>query len=283
MLKTQSMNLDYIRTFVTLGQVKTISEAVKKLNIDVSNVRRHINAFEELMGAKLFTKNGGVYQFTEDGKKLFDGLEKGYNMLLLAEKDYIQTKSLNSGKLSIGISDTIDRKYIDKILINFKKKYNNVILKIIVLPPNLLFEKLNQFNLDVIIVNSLDNDTRYKSTNIYKEKYTIIYSKDIKDIEELSNYPIILPTSDRNERLNITNLLKNINIKDNLSIEVNDFYSMIEYVKEGLGYAIVPERLVSNDLKTFDIDYEKEVSIYYINDYLSPTAKVFIEEIKNNS
>ena len=119
--------------------------------------------------------------------------------------------------------------------------------------------------------------------NQYKEKYTIIYSKDIKDIEELSNYPIILPTSDRNERLNITNLLKSINIKDNLSIEVNDFYSMIEYVKEGVGYAIVPKRLVSDDLKTFDIDYEKEVSIYYINDYLSPTAKVFIEEIKNNS
>lgn len=45
MLKTKSMNLDIIRTFVVVGQSKSFQEESVKLLIDSSSVSRHISLF----------------------------------------------------------------------------------------------------------------------------------------------------------------------------------------------------------------------------------------------
>ena len=47
------MNLDYIRTFVVVGQSKDYKDAANKLKIDYTNVSRHIKALESLMETKL--------------------------------------------------------------------------------------------------------------------------------------------------------------------------------------------------------------------------------------
>lgn len=105
MLNTQSMNLDLIRTFIIVGQSKDYNDAASKLKIDATNVSRHIKALEQLMGTKLINKNTKNYiELTEDGQILFDGYEKAYNLLFITEKTYLQSKDLNSGKISIGIS-----------------------------------------------------------------------------------------------------------------------------------------------------------------------------------
>ena len=56
MLKTQSMNLDVIRTFVVVGQSKSFQEASVKLLIDRSSVSRHIALLEETLGFKVIKR-----------------------------------------------------------------------------------------------------------------------------------------------------------------------------------------------------------------------------------
>lgn len=82
MLKIQSMNLDYIRTFVVVGQSKDYKDAANKLKIDYTNVSRHIKALESLMEAKLINRNSENFiELTDDGKKLFDGFKKSIVVL----------------------------------------------------------------------------------------------------------------------------------------------------------------------------------------------------------
>ena len=69
-LSSQKMNLDYIRTFVILGQSSNMTEASKKLGVNVSYVSRHIKQLEDELGVRLTIpspKNKDL-QLTENGK-----------------------------------------------------------------------------------------------------------------------------------------------------------------------------------------------------------------------
>ena len=54
------------------------------------------------MGTKLINRNSKNYiELTENGKELFEGYEKAYNLLFITEKTYLQNKTLNTGKIKI--------------------------------------------------------------------------------------------------------------------------------------------------------------------------------------
>ncbi len=285
MLNTQSMNLDLIRTFVIVGQSKDFNDAASKLKIDATNVSRHIKALEQLMGTKLINKNAKNYiELTEDGKILFDGYEKAYNLLFITKKTYLQSKDLNSGKISIGISADIESTILIDKIVSFKGKYSDAAFKTINLPSKDLSEKLSHYTLDFVIDEKSDNYKKrsgVKSIDLYEEKYCVVYNKDkfsINDMADLKNLPMILPVSTKKERKIFDDLLDKNNLTKKLSIETSNYLSAIEYAKKGLGVALIPSNMIDNELEHFDIDMTKVITLSYIENNLSPLSIEFLKE-----
>lgn len=285
MLNTQSMNLDLIRTFVIVGQSKDFNDAASKLKIDATNVSRHIKTLEQLMGTKLINKNAKNYiELTEDGQILFDGYEKAYNLLCITEKTYLQSKDLNSGKISIGISADIESTVLIDKIVSFKGKYSDAAFKTINLPSKDLVEKLSHYTLDFVIDEKSDNykkSSGVKSIDLYEEKYSLVYNKDnfsINDITDLKDVPMILPVSTKKERKIFDNFLDKNNLTKKLSIETSNYLSAIEYAKKGLGIALIPSNMIDNELEHFDIDITKVITLSYIENNLSPLSIEFLKE-----
>lgn len=285
MLNTQSMNLDLIRTFVIVGQSKDFNDAASKLKIDATNVSRHIKTLEQLMGTKLINKNAKNYiELTEDGQILFDGYEKAYNLLFITEKRYLQSKDLNSGKISIGISADIESTVLIDKIVSFKGKYSDAAFKTINLPSKDLVEKLSHYTLDFVIDEKSDNykkSSGVKSIDLYEEKYSLVYNKgnfSINDITDLKDVPMILPVSTKKERKIFDNFLDKNNLTKKLSIETSNYLSAIEYVKRGLGVALIPTNMIDNELEHFDIDITKVITLSYIENNLSPLSIEFLKE-----
>lgn len=286
MLNTQSMNLDLIRTFVIVGQSKDYNEAASKLNIDKTNVSRHIKSLEELMGTKLINKNAKNYiELTEDGKTLFDGYEKAYNLLFITEKTFLQNKNLNSGKISIGISFDIESKVLTDKIINFKSKYSDTAFKIVNLPSKNLVEKLSHYTLDFVIDEKSDHykkSSGIKSIDLFNEEYCLVYDKNkfnITAISDLNNIPLILPVSTKQERKLFEEYLEENKIQKKLSIETSNYLSSIEYAESGLGVALIPKNFEINDLEKFDIDLSKTITLSYVESNLSPSSAEFLKKI----
>ena len=285
MLNTQSMNLDLIRTFVIVGQSKDFNDAASKLKIDATNVSRHIKTLEQLMGTKLINKNAKNYiELTEDGQILFDGYEKAYNLLFITEKTYLQSKDLNSVKISIGISADIESTVLIDKIVSFKGKYSDAAFKTINLPSKDLVEKLSHYTLDFVIDEKSDNykkSSGVKSIDLYEEKYSLVYNKgnfSINDITDLKDVPMILPVSTKKERKIFDNFLDKNNLTKKLSIETSNYLSAIEYVKKGLGVALIPRNMIDNELEHFDIDITKVITLSYIENNLSPLSIEFLKE-----
>lgn len=289
MLKTQSMNLDFIRTFVIVGQSRDLADAASKLSIDVTNVSRHIKALEDIMGTKLLNRSSKNFELTEDGKKLFEGYEKAYNMMLLTEKTFMQGKTLNSGKLTIGVSSAIEMDLVNDKIKSFKQKYPNVVIKVVNLSTKELFDKLSQFYMDFVIDTPLDNlkkSSNIKVNDLLLDEYCIAYSPKysnvvLNSINDLSSLPLILPITSKEERNRFEELISIDGFEKNLSIEVDNYISGKDYAESGFGFALLPKRYVNGtDLKSFDIDLSKKIAISYIEENLSPSAKQFLSEFK---
>ena len=289
MLNTQSMNLDLIRTFVIVGQSKDLSDASSKLKIDKSNVSRHIKALEGLMGTKLIKKNSKNYiELTEDGKLLFDGFEKAYNLIFLTEKSFRQSKDLNAGKISIGISSNLESNILNSKIEAFKKLYPATSFKIINLTSKELYEKLIHYNIDFVIDESIDfqRSNGIVSSKIYEENFVLGYSDKkykLDNLNDLENAPLILPVRNKEERILFEKLLDKNNISKNLSIETSNYNSSIDFALKGLGVALVPKEMeTKDDLKYLNIDLQKNINISYVSENLSPSSREFLNQFKND-
>lgn len=290
MLKIQTMNLNLIRTFVVLCQSKSFSLAATKLEIDRSNISRHIKNLEEIMETKLINNTSThSFELTEDGKLLFEGYEKAYNILMLTEKNFKQNKTLNSGKISIGVFADVEVEILKDKIANFKKDYPNVVIKIDNLSSSELYDKLSQYSLDFAIGNRLDEIKKndgVMSKPIKEEKFCLVYSQKHFNIENaklnnLIELPLILPVRSKNERMKFDKLLNENNLKGNLSIEVTNYKSSLEYAEAGLGVALLPKNVAEkSDLKMVELEFENQIFISYINEYLSPTAKKMLQQFK---
>lgn len=290
MLNTQTMNLNLIRTFVIVGQSKDLKEAAGKLGIDPSNVSRNIKSLESLMGTKLINRNAKNYiELTEDGKELFEGYEKAYNLLFITEKTYLQNKTLNTGKISIGISSDVEFELLNDKIKDFKNIYPNVAFKVMNLPTKDLFEKLSQYYLDFVIDEKFENlkkSDEISSLNILNEEYCIAYSakfynNNLTDLKQIDGLPLILPISSKKERKLFEDLLSSNGIKKNLSLEVSNYMSAKDYAETGLGFALLPKRMLNDTkLEYIDINISKSIDLSYIEENLSPSAKQFLKKFQ---
>ncbi|MCI8545164.1 MAG: LysR family transcriptional regulator [Bacilli bacterium] len=284
--QTPVMNLNLVRTFVIVGQSKDLNDAAHKLDIDRTNVSRHIAALESIYETKLLNNDSKTFELTEDGKKLFDDYEKAYNLMFAAEKNFRQGKSLNTGRLTIGFSSDVDPNFVNRKIELFKKKYPNVVIKILVLPTQDLYDKLAQFYMDFIIDTPIDSIQKVKNIEMKelgKEPFCIAYSKKlynlkIESIKDLDNLPLILPISAKKERSEFDKILEKEEINKNISLEVDDYHFALEYAKSGLGFALLPKRCVTEELLIVDIDLTKTISVAYIEKNLCPAAKKLLEE-----
>lgn len=287
MLNTPFMNLDLIRTFVIVAQSKDYNDAALKLKIDITNVSRHIKSLEKIMGTKLIQKNAKNYiELTEDGKIIFDGYEKAYNLLFITEKTFVQTRSLNCGKISIGISFDIESKVLIDKVTHFKNKYPETAFKIINLPAKDLVDKLSHYTIDFVIDEKSDyykKSVGVNSIDLFDEEYCLVYLKDkfkIVVLSDLNNLPFILPVSSKKERKMFEDYLLSKKIARRLSIETSNYISAIEFAKKGLGIALVPKNMIEKNLEIFDIDLKKTITLNYVDANLSPSSREFLKEFQ---
>ena len=285
-LSSQKMNLDYIRTFVVLGQSTNMTDASIKLKVNVSYVSRHLKQLEDELGTKLIIpspKNKDL-QLTDAGKFFFDRYEKIYNEILLAEKEYKQTEQLDNCKITIGVSSDLEDKLLKPKLLEYSKKYPKIIIKIVNGETEYLSKKLSQYALDIVIDKNIpDNNSKMQiidTNELYTSNYCLVYNpKYFTDISKRDEIPLILPVSRTQERIIIDEYFSNNNIIPNVKYEVENTDRMLSYVKDGFGIGLMLKDAlkIEDNLSYADLDIKSNICISYIKEKLTPSTKEFLK------
>ena len=124
------VSFEYYRFFYFVAQYKSFTKAAEILNNNQPNITRCMNILENELECKLFVRSNRGVTLTPEGEKLFQHVAIAYEQLSTAESELKKDKSLESGLITIGASETALRLLLLDRLETFHAQYPGVRLKI---------------------------------------------------------------------------------------------------------------------------------------------------------
>ena len=293
------MNTDYnlYKIFLYLYEEKSISKTASKLYVSQPAISYSLKELESQLGYTLFYRNSKGIEPTMEAKELYNYISTAFNILNDAEEHMKNLNALNVGTIKIGIPSYIGIFYLTNYIVNFRKLFPGIKFEIISKSTSELLEMLENRKLDIVIDDiSIDCNKNITKASLSKLNSCFVFNKkmykniSIKELNDLEKYPLILPNSNLSIRKRLNDYMNNNNIKLNPVLESHDVEIMLEMVRSGIGIGYFLKKFIDgkNDKDDFELisfDYTLPVfdlSLFYVDEFLTMASKKFIDILKNN-
>lgn len=168
--------LDFrIYTFLELCKTLSYTKTAEKLHMTQPAVTQHIKFLEEFYKNKLFLYSGRTLSLTEYGKLLHR-----YLVAMNSDSEKVREKILNLSSnnhtLNFGATLTIGEYVIPKVLRKLSSDYPEINVSISVKDTKLLLEKLENGDIEFLLVEGFFEKTKYDSFLFSKEEFVAVCS-----------------------------------------------------------------------------------------------------------
>jgi DNA-binding transcriptional LysR family regulator len=291
------MDLKHLHTFLTLSKIKNFTKTAEYLHYAQSNITTQIQHLENELGVQLFERMGKNITLTSEGEELIV-----YARQILNLSDDIKCKFVNkhdSGRITIGASESICIYRLPEIIKMYQIKHPNVELYLNILDTNNVFPLLSKnemdilFTLDEPINNSSLNTVLQVNENICAfsiPEHPLAQKKEIT-IDDFFQVPLILTGRGCCYRKMFEKDLLNASITPRIVLETSSLQVIKQTVLSGLGICILPQLTVQKELDNNELVKLNYVTnykiasqlIYHKNKWISENLKDFIETVKSNT
>lgn len=90
-----------MRTALFLGRLGTVKAAAEAMGVHRATVSRHVDALEDMLGTRLFTRHKGGYSLTDDGLAMMEAAENAEALFQGFVTDLIGTSGELTGQLRL--------------------------------------------------------------------------------------------------------------------------------------------------------------------------------------
>ena len=294
-----NVNFELYKIFAYVAKNKNITKAANELHITQPSISKSIKNLEEQLGCTLFIRNKYGVSLTNEGKIFYDKIKNAVDLVESAEDDIRNILNVESGKITIGVSNTITRMYLLPFIKQFHKLYPKIKIRIITDPTIKMIPNVRDGLIDLLILNlpyPLPTDFEvfdlielhdiFAASN---NEFNSLKNKTIK-ISDLNNYPLILLSNDSNTRYFLDSFMTKNNITLVPDFEFTSYSLVTEFTKAGLGLGFITKEYLSNELNNeelFEVTLDKKIpsrklGLAYSKDKpLSKCSKKFIDLLKN--
>ena len=288
------MNTDYnlYKIFLYLFEEKSISKTASKLYVSQPAISYSLKELENQLGYTLFYRNSKGIEPTLEAKELYSYISTAFNILHDAEEHIKNLNSLNIGCIRIGTPSHIGVFYLSNFIADFRKIYPGIRFEIVCKSTSDMVDMLETRKLDLIVdtlpINSKKDVTKVtlsKLQNCFAYNKNIMKDVHIEKVEDLKNYPLILPSATSSIRLKLDEYMESQNTKLVPILESWTTEIMIEMVRKGVGIGYFVKNVIDTqndkdnfEVVTFDDNLPAvDVCCVYIDDFLTTATRKFIE------
>lgn len=288
------MNTDYnlYKIFLYLYEEKSISKTAAKLYVSQPAISYSLKELENQLGYTLFYRNSKGIEPTLEAKELYSYISTAFNILNDAEEHIKNLNSLNIGCIRIGTPSHIGIFFLSSYIADFRKIYPGIKFEIICKSTTDMVDMLESRKLDIIVdtlpiysKKTVTKVTLSKLYNCFAYNKNIMKDVDVKKVEDLKNYPLILPSATASIRLKLDEYMESQNTKLMPIIESWTTELMIAMVRRGVGIGYFVKNVIdiqddrdNFEVITFDNNLPAvDVCCVYIDDFLTSATKKFIE------
>ncbi len=261
------MELRHLRYFTVVAELQHFRKAADKLCITQPALSNQIKQLEKELNTKLFERVGRRVKLSESGELALTVTKRILNEVELLKETVSDLEAGLTGSLKIGVLQTINAVYLRNLVVEFDRKHPNISLKVEEMANHQIESKVINGDIDIGIGFILKKE--YKNIQfekLFNEKWKLVLSpanaklaKDIMRGEHHRLKPVLLPEGFETRRIVINYFTENHIKYDNIT-EVNTIYSILDLVKSGLSFSILPEAFselkANHRLALFDLTPE---------------------------
>ena len=254
--------LDFrIYTFLELCKTLSYTKTAEKLHMTQPAVTQHIKFLEEFYKNKLFLYSGRTLSLTEYGKLLHR-----YLVAMNSDSEKVREKILNLSSnnhtLNFGATLTIGEYVIPKVLRKLSSDYPEINVSISVKDTKLLLEKLENGDIEFLLVEGFFEKTKYDSFLFSKEEFVAVcsnknrFSQGEFTFEDLLEERIIVREKGSGSRYIFEKILydNNLSINDfNKKYEIENIKIIKEMVKNNAGITFIYKTAIEEEIKKGEI------------------------------
>ena len=246
------MDIQLLKNFIILAATKNFTKAAEKMHLSQSALSLQINKLETYIGKPLLNRNNRTVTLTEAGLELITYaqaiVDNEKKMLLHFQKPNLK------GELSIGTPEAIATTYLSRILADFVEIYPDVHISVSCDYTQNLIKGFELNHYDLVIIKEDPLNPHKNSKKVWGESLRWVCKKS-KSFSFHSNEPIPLivspPPCVYRERTLKT--LETNNISSRIVYTSPSLAGILAAVQAGLGLAILPKYLITNELKIIDL------------------------------
>lgn len=161
------VNLELYKVFYTVAKCGSLTKAAQELYISQPAVSQAIKQLEGQLGASLFNRtHKGMELSAVGGKLIYSQVEEALTLLSEAEKKLTELKTVATGKIRIGATDSIFSHVIADKLAEFNEKYPSVKLELKSSTSPYTLSQLKEGKCDIAFINLPleDDEVRFYGT-----------------------------------------------------------------------------------------------------------------------
>ncbi|PTP77938.1 LysR family transcriptional regulator [Vibrio splendidus] len=237
------LDINLLKTFVTLAEYKHFGKAANALHMTQPNVSLHLKQLEKQTRIKLIERS--PFQLTQAGERLLETSQRTLLELQICQADLNAINDLKIGTLTIAVSDIISRFLLIRPFQKFKAQYPGIDLTLLNTTSSQASSLVKNAQADIgfVIAKEQHNESLY-FTKLQELSWCALGDGfDIQDSD--SELTLILLGHDTRTRDFIDEGLPSLNLPNHRVMEVGSVDAQIDWAEAGFGVAIVPEFAVS--------------------------------------
>ncbi|KGK15763.1 LysR family transcriptional regulator [Vibrio navarrensis] len=234
------LDLNWLKTFVTLAEVKHFGKTAAELHMTQPNVSLHIKQLEQNTKAKLIERN--PVQLTPAGKRLLKSAKMMLGELQICQADLNAINELTQGTLSIAASDIVSRLLLIHPFQRFKNDYPGIDLALFNTTSAQAVELVKSARADIGFVIAQKESQPLHFTALTQIQWCA-FGDDLfaSDWGEQDKPTLILLGHDTRTRELIDASLPKLALPKYRVMEVGSVEAQIDWAQAGFGTAIVPD------------------------------------------
>ena len=274
------MNIESLETFVILAENGNFTKTAEQQYLVQSTISKRISELEKYIGKELFIRDNKNVKLTKSGEAF---LPYAKRMLMLKKDSIVKARAADmyEDRLALGLPDSIYRGWISPILKKYYSRFDNIAIKLKVNHSEEIIKLLSDGILDVGFVYTRSKSSKFEIIDCFEEEIILVRSPKHEarleteiSYSELLHLPMLYV--DLGEEF-FAWLSKLFGDRPLLKFSVDENYYVIEFVKEGLGYAFINKSTVKEELSTGELVQVK------IKDSNLPSRQIYMIINKHRS
>ena len=244
------ISYDYYRVFYCVAQCRSFTRAAEALHGNQPNITRCINTLESQLGCTLFKRTNKGVTLTPEGARLYAHVAVACEQIRAGEEELASQRTLESGLISIGASETALHANLLNILEKFHKRYPGIRMRITNGTTPQAIAALKSALVDMAVVTTpFEVHKPLKSVELRRFSEALICGADYDEaraphtLRDLDDVPMISLGQGTSTREFYSDYFARRGLRLRVDMEAATMDQVLPMIERGLGIGFYPEEL----------------------------------------